>query len=53
MIPNRTEQRRKSLNMSENLEKEIQEIDDNNALLETDNIVFTIDTSSFLTIICC
>ena len=49
----RIEQRRNSLKVSENLEREIQDIDDGNALLETEDIVLTIDTSSFLTIICC
>lgn len=49
----RSEQRRKRLKASEDLQREIQEIDKDNALLVSENIVWTIDTSSFLTIICC
>ena len=44
----RNEQRINSLQLSESLEDEIKELDGKNV-----DVIFTTDTSSFLTIVCC
>ena len=40
-----------SLQLSESLEDEIKELDGKN--VEAGDVIFTTDTSSFLTIVCC
>ena len=47
----RNEQRINSLQLSESLEDEIKELDGKN--VEAGDVIFTTDTSSFLTIVCC
>ena len=47
----RNEQRINSLKLSESLEDEIKELDGKN--VEAGDVIFTTDTSSFLTIVCC
>ena len=47
----RKEQRINSLQLSESLEDEIKELDGKN--VEAGDVIFTTDTSSFLTIVCC
>lgn len=49
----RAKLREMSLTMSNDLADEIGEIDDANSLPKKDGIIWTIDTSSFLTLICC
>ena len=47
----RNEQRINSLQLSESLEDEIKELDGKN--VEAGDVIFTTDTSSFLTRVCC